>query len=107
MACTDMSGNVYDWCWDLYSRSYYSRSPSTDPRGPPSYDLPEYHYRVQRGGGYYDLPNGCRTAHRNAFWNHDIGFRCVRAPSQTPSDMALIPAGSFTMGDIFSEGDSE
>ncbi|RPJ59079.1 MAG: hypothetical protein EHM12_07240, partial [Dehalococcoidia bacterium] len=31
-----ISGNVYEWCWDWYSETYYGESPVDDPAGPPS-----------------------------------------------------------------------
>ena len=44
----DMDGNVSEWCEDVYSPTYYSQSPATDPTGPPSpgQDVK----RVMRGG---------------------------------------------------------
>ncbi len=48
----DMSGNVAEWCFDRYSRSYYSEGDKKDPSGFSG----EYIYRVVRGGSMLDSP---------------------------------------------------
>lgn len=43
----DMSGNVYNWCWDWYDVKYYQYSDTNNPTGPQSGG-----FRVARGSCY-------------------------------------------------------
>jgi len=73
----DMSGNVWEYCWDWYDSNYYNYSPDTNPQGPVWGSL-----RVLRGGnsGCWDLY--CRFAIRcNGHPHYRIilfGFRVCR-----------------------------
>lgn len=56
----DMSGNVYEWCWDLYDS--YSSSPATNPHGPNS--QAGRFERLRRGGYWESIASYCRTSFR-------------------------------------------
>ncbi|MBI2804499.1 MAG: SUMF1/EgtB/PvdO family nonheme iron enzyme [Planctomycetes bacterium] len=74
----DMHGNVEEMCSDLWSTTYYAKSPAADPLGPTS---DSGQGRVARGGSFLDLPPACRSTFRNARnpnqANVQTGFRVV------------------------------
>lgn len=72
----DMSGNVWEWCQDKYSKNYYESSPINNPQGPKSGPN-----RVLRGGGLSSSESSCRVTYRNdtspTYYSYDMGFRLV------------------------------
>lgn len=72
----DMSGNVWEWCWDWYSRT---PSGGKDPVGAVSGVS-----RVFRGGSWNYEASGCERGFRNSFIpsdsRADLGFRLACRP---------------------------
>ena len=70
----DMSGNVQEWCSDIYDKSYYKNSPAKDPRGAKSGAS-----SILRGGSWFMNVAFCRLSNRNFNFPqsryNDIGFR--------------------------------
>ena len=72
----DMSGNVWEWCWD--AKSSYSSNNQTNPTGPGA-----AYQRVLRGGSFNDSPSQCRVSVRFSEGMTEsasnFGFRVVRS----------------------------
>ncbi len=94
----DMHGNVWQWCNDFYSETYYSESPHDSPTGPT-----EGKWKVLRGGAW-DCPAekcraGCRfkefPVYSDACFGADsYGFRRVRAARKAETAPTVIASQS-------------
>jgi formylglycine-generating enzyme required for sulfatase activity len=74
----DMSGNVWEWCWDAYDENYcHANKNKTAPKGPDS-DAGQ----VLRSGSWGSFPKDCLVSNRfhkvPETRNFSIGFRLAR-----------------------------
>jgi formylglycine-generating enzyme required for sulfatase activity len=81
---SDMAGNVWEWCSDVFDEGYYGKSPKKDPRGPAR--SVKGSACVLRGGSWL-LPSvllrsACRSGSPPVHRLGILGFRvvCVLSP---------------------------
>ncbi len=55
----DMSGNVWEWCYDWFSDTFYSSGMQNNPQGPSSGT-----FRVLRGGSWKGNTTSCKVSYR-------------------------------------------
>jgi formylglycine-generating enzyme required for sulfatase activity len=89
----DMHGNVFEWCQDLFNRSYDASSPAADPMRPEVGV-----FRVIRGGSWNFSAEVCRSSYRDwlepSYRGANLGFRVARSPSGQSGPVQSSPVRS-------------
>ena len=99
----DMSGNVWEWCWDWYASTYPAgtvASPAQDPTVESGFD------RVKRGGSWYDSAGATRAASRvdraPGHRSFSLGARLARTIVPPAPKPAI--AGNYDIDTILNHG---
>ncbi len=86
-----MHGNVLEWCQNGWGK--YSQEAQVDPVGDPDSEL-----RPLRGGGWFSLGRGCRSACRDAIRRGDadsgVGLRVTQVLSEKERAASAAPTRS-------------
>lgn len=77
----DLSGNLWEWCWDWYDQYYYdycnNQGTVYNPTGPETGI-----FKIIRGGSWFGVASLCRTSCRYTLYpagsGNTIGFRIVK-----------------------------
>jgi formylglycine-generating enzyme required for sulfatase activity len=102
----DLTGNVWEWCWDGYDSAWYGNPDATqdDSRGP----AVAVTNRVLRGGSWINDASFMRCANRSysidsapSSATHSLGFRCVVT---VPVPAAVPAPGSITAAALLGDG---
>lgn len=84
----NMSGNVFEWCWDIYGENFYGESlMGRNPTGPESGA-----FRVYRGGSWLSPPVVClvfnRLSNNPQLRSNLVGFRLARSGAAPGFDVS-------------------
>jgi len=81
---SDLSGNVYEWCWDWYDANYYAECYQDGAVLNPADAKSSSAGRVIRGGCWDYPAENCRVAFRSRDFPdgrfRDVGFRLAFVP---------------------------